>query len=124
MNLATSKKLKDEAQIKADEAIGAAQQQAIITALNGLGDKLYKNREAFLKVLNPALKALDFTIGAPLKKAILEALSERDQTADICTDNKGNKEADSQLRDSELVPMPSEMPFPLSLSYENVHLEK
>ena len=42
VNLAKSKKLKDEAQIKADEAIGAAQQQAIITALNGLGDKLYK----------------------------------------------------------------------------------
>ena len=119
VNLAKSKKLKDEAQIKADEAIGAAQQQAIISALNGLGDELYKNREAFLKVLNPALKALDFTIGAPLKKAILEALSERDQTADICTDSKGNKEADSQLRDTELVPMPSEMPFPLSLGYDN-----
>ena len=119
VNLAKSKKLKDEAQIKADEAIGATQQQAIITALNGLDDKLYKNREAFLKVLNPALKALDFTIGAPLKKAILEALSERDQTADICTDSKGNKEADSQLRDSELVPMPSEMPFPLSFGYDN-----
>ena len=118
-NLAKSKKIKDEAQIKADEDRGEAQQQAIIDALSGLDDTLYTNRNAFLKVLNPALKALDFIIGAPLKKAILEALSERDPTADICTDSKGNKEADSQLRDTELVPMPSEMPFPLSLGYDN-----
>lgn len=118
-NLAKSKKIKDEAQIKADEDRGEAQQQAIIDVLSGLDDTLYTNRDAFLKVLNPALKALDFTIGAPLKKAILEALSERDPTADICTDSKGNKEADSQLRDSELVPMPSEIPFPLSLGYDN-----
>lgn len=118
-NLAKSKKIKDEAQIKADEERGEAQQQAIIDALSGLDDTLYTNRNAFLKVLNPALKALDFTIGAPLKKAILEALSERDPTADICTDSKGNKEADSQLRDTELVPMPSEILFPLSLGYDN-----
>lgn len=118
-NLAKSKKIKDEAQIKADEERGEAQQQAIIDALSGLDDTLYTNRDAFLKALNPALKALDFTIGAPLKKAILEALSERDPTADICTDSKGNKEADSQLRDTELVPMPSEIPFPLSLGYDN-----
>lgn len=118
-NLAKSKKIKDEAQIKADEDRGEAQQQAIIDALSGLDDTLYTNRDAFLKVLNPALKALDFTIGAPLKKAILEALSERDPTADVCTDSKGNKEADSQLRDTELVPMPSEIPFPLSLGYDN-----
>ncbi|UNV87812.1 HsdM family class I SAM-dependent methyltransferase [Morococcus cerebrosus] len=118
-NLAKSKKIKDEAQIKADEERGEAQQQAIIDALSGLDDTLYTNRNAFLKVLNPALKALDFTIGAPLKKAILDALSERDPTADICTDSKGNKEADSQLRDTELVPMPSEILFPLSLGYDN-----
>ncbi|MBE2893917.1 type I restriction-modification system subunit M [Spirabiliibacterium falconis] len=118
-NLTKSKKIKDEAQIKADEAKGKAQQEAIIQALNGMEDTLYKNRDAFLKVLNPVLKKLDFSIGAPLKKAILEALSERDSDADICLDNKGNKEADPQLRDSELVPMPSEIAFPLSLGYDN-----
>lgn len=118
-NLTKSKKIKDEAQIKADEAAGMAQQQAIIHALGTLGDTLYTNREIFLKVLTPVLKALTFSIGAPLKKAILEALSERDQTADICFDSKGNPEADPQLRDSELVPIPPEMPFPLALGYDN-----
>ena len=38
-----------------------------------------------------------------MKKAILEALSERDQTADVCKDSKGNIEPDTQLRDTELV---------------------
>lgn len=125
INLAKSKKIKDEAQIQADEAKGKAQQEAIITALNGLGDTLYTNRDAFLKVLNPALKGLDFNLGAPLKKAILEALSERDASADICRDSKGNCEADPQLRDSELVPMPFEIPFPLRLGYDNeTHLDE
>lgn len=119
INLAKSKKIKDAEQIKADETKGEAQQKAIINALNGLDDTLYTNREAFLKVLNPVLKGLDFAVGAPLKKAILEALSERDPNADICTDSKGNAEPDPQLRDSELVPLPPETALPLSLGYDN-----
>jgi type I restriction enzyme M protein len=53
--------------------------------------------------LSKALKGLD--IKAPLKKSILSALSERDETADACTDKDGNVEADSDLRDHELVPL-------------------
>ncbi|AUX62361.1 type I restriction-modification system subunit M [Simonsiella muelleri] len=119
VNLAKSKKIKDETQIKAEEETGKAQQQAIINTLNGLDNTLYTSRAQFLKVLNPALKGLSFKVSGSLQKAILEALSERDQTADICTDSKGNPEPDPQLRDSELVPMPSEMAFPLSLGYDN-----
>ena len=40
-----------------------------------------------------------------MKKAILSALSDKDDTADICTDKDGNVEADSDLRDHELVPL-------------------
>ena len=40
----------------------------------------------------------------PLLKAILAALSERDDTADICTDSKGNPEPDTELRDTEQIP--------------------
>ena len=43
-------------------------------------------------------------IGAPVKKAILNALSERDEEADICTGRDGKPEPDSELRDHELVP--------------------
>jgi len=41
--------------------------------------------------------------GSPLFKAILMALSERDEAADICTDKKGNPEHDPELRDYEKV---------------------
>ncbi|AAU38772.1 type I restriction-modification system subunit M [[Mannheimia] succiniciproducens] len=117
INLAVSKKRKDEAQIKAEEAEGQRQQQAILAALSTIGDGLYQNRTAFLKLLDKALKGLDFKLGAPLKKAIIEALSERDQSADICLDSKGNPEADSQLRDTELVPLPKEITLPLPVDY-------
>lgn len=41
--------------------------------------------------------------GSPLFKAILMALFERDEAADICTDRKGNPEPDPELRDYEKV---------------------
>jgi type I restriction enzyme M protein len=38
-----------------------------------------------------------------LKKALLAALSERDETAEICLDKNGNPEPDPELRDTENV---------------------
>ena len=55
--------------------------------------------------MNNALKVAEIKIGAPVKKAILGALSERDEEADICTDKNGNPEPDTELRDHELVPL-------------------
>ena len=40
-----------------------------------------------------------------MRKAILAALSERDETAEICRDNDGNPEPDPELRDTENVPL-------------------
>jgi type I restriction enzyme M protein len=40
-----------------------------------------------------------------VRKAILNALSERDENADLCTDNKANPEPDTDLRDHENVPL-------------------
>lgn len=79
------------------------EQEALLSALSKLPTDLFKNRDAFEKVLGKALKGLD--IKTPLKKSILSALSERDETADACTDKDGNVEADSDLRDHELVPL-------------------
>ena len=42
---------------------------------------------------------------APVRKAILSALSERDETAAICRDKDGNPEPDPELRDTESVPL-------------------
>lgn len=82
-----------------------AEQAAIEAALQAIGDQLFTNRNAFEKVLNKALKTAGLKIGAPIKKAILAALSERDDEADICTDKDGKPEADTDLRDHELVPL-------------------
>ncbi|MGN7472396.1 type I restriction-modification system subunit M [Brevibacillus sp. SAFN-007a] len=103
-NLATTRK-KGQAGLDEIEA-GKKLQQQIIDALYSLKDnKLYKNRETFTKLIKKAFKDHDLTIPAPLMKAILAALSEKDDTADICRDSKGNPEPDTDLRDTENVPL-------------------
>ncbi|MDQ3800399.1 MAG: type I restriction-modification system subunit M [Acidobacteriota bacterium] len=67
--------------------------------------KLYKNREEFLKDFHGALKDAGYKPSNAQKKKILECLSERDQTADICYDSKGSPEPDPELRDYENVPL-------------------
>jgi len=63
------------------------------------------DRDAFETALNAGLKRADVKVGAPVKKAILSALSEQDEEAMVCTDKKGNPEPDTDLRDHELVPL-------------------
>jgi len=66
---------------------------------------LFTNRDDFTKALNAQFKAGDIKLAAAQLKAVLNALSERDSDADVCTDKKGNVEADSGLRDYENVPL-------------------
>ena len=81
------------------------EREEIEVVLLGMGDKLFTNRSAFEKGLTKALKSEGVKISAPVRKAILAALSERDEEADICTDKDGNPEPDTDLRDHELVPL-------------------
>jgi len=67
--------------------------------------KRWMDRAAFEPELTRVLRATGVKIGAPVKKAIMAALSERDEEAAICTDKKGNPEPDPSLRDHELVPL-------------------
>ena len=76
-------------------------------------DTLVKNRADFIKTLNTAFKTASIKLEAPIRKAILSALSERDETADTCTDAKGNPEPDTELRDTELVPLPKGIELPM-----------
>ena len=68
--------------------------------------KLYKDREEFEQVLSGAAKQSHIKLAAPMKKAILSALSERDETASICRDIHGNPEPDPELRDTESIQLP------------------
>ncbi len=89
---------------KAFQKLNDEQQRAVLDALSALPDRIFTNRDRFADELTDALASLDFKIGAPLKRALLSALAERDRDADICTDSKGNPEPDTELRDYEIVP--------------------
>ncbi|WP_417422021.1 type I restriction-modification system subunit M [Halomonas sp.] len=94
-------KLDDE---KAIQKLDEGEKTALKAACEQLGEHQYTNRKAFTKALNAALKAEGLKVGAPVQKAILNALSERDPDADICLDKLGNPEPDTSLRDNENVP--------------------
>jgi type I restriction enzyme M protein len=83
----------------------AEQDDVLNVVTNRLSDALFKDRRSFEAALTKAFKGAGVKIGAPVKKAILTALSERDETAAICRDVDGNPEPDSELRDYELVPL-------------------
>ena len=105
VNLAKSKKKNEEARAK-DIEEGKKLQKSIIEALITINStKLYKDREEFEKVVAKELKKESISIKAPVKKAILNALSEKDETAEICRDKNGNPEPDSELRDTEQIPV-------------------
>ncbi len=105
-NLATSKKRKDSKAAEADIAEGKKLQQAIISVLSTLVSRgVIKNRDKFVKMVDAAFKAAKIKLPAAVFKAILASLSERDETADVCTDAKGNPEPDPELRDYENVPL-------------------
>jgi type I restriction enzyme M protein len=88
------------------EKAGKGLQKSLIAALQMLGpEKIWRNRDEFLKVLDAAMRTAGIDLAKPLKKAILSALSERDEKADICKDSKGNPELDPELRDYENVPL-------------------
>ncbi len=73
-------------------------------ALLSLTGKIFMNRDEFTKALRQAVKATGNSLGLPAYKALVLAIGERNEDADICTDAKGNPEPDTGLRDTELVP--------------------
>jgi type I restriction enzyme M protein len=103
-NLAVSR-LKDPDEKAAAEAAGERTQQAIREMLKKLSKTLFTDRAAFLPVFETAVRKAGLRLAAPVKRAVLDALSERDETAAICRDEDDQPEADSELRDTENVPL-------------------
>ena len=104
-SLAVSKKRKDSPEKAAEEAAGYELQQSIFVMLDTLPDELYLSRSDFLKDLKAAARHHDIKLTGTLEKAIIAALGEADENADICYDKDGSPEADSNLRDYENVPL-------------------
>jgi len=117
-NLATSKKRKDEAAAAREVEEGRKLQEAIRSLLATLeGKGRYMDRAAFEADLTHTAKEAGVKLGAPIKKAIVAALGERDPEAEICRDSKGRPEPDSELRDTENIPLPEGTALPLPMSF-------
>jgi type I restriction enzyme M protein len=98
INLAVSKK-KDKNEKDKEGKAGKQQQEEILKALETLPTTLFMDRSLFENELNK----LDISVPAPVRKAILTALSERDENAEVCRDKNGELEPDPDLRDTENV---------------------
>ncbi len=107
-NLATSAK-KDPAAREKDIQAGKKRQKEIRELLRAFGkgtkETLFKDRKEFLTALRDVDRAHGVRLSAPELKAVLGALGERDETAEICRDRDGNPEPDADLRDTETVPL-------------------
>ena len=85
---------------------GRELQEAVLAVLRSLdGTVCYPSRDEFEEVLDCSLDRAGVVVKTPLKKAILNGLSERDDRAEVCLDKKGNPQPDPQLRDYENVPL-------------------
>ncbi|UWP96512.1 type I restriction-modification system subunit M [Aliiroseovarius crassostreae] len=82
-----------------------SQSKALTLVQSLLSGGHWMNADNFAKAMDDLFKTSGLKIGAPVKKAILNAFAERDEEAETCTDKKGNPEADTTLRDHELVPL-------------------
>jgi type I restriction enzyme M protein len=102
--LATSKKKGRESQreIEAGQVLQNKIEQMLRTINASVVDK---NRTDFEESLVSALDNTGIKLPAPLRKAILNAMSERDESAEICLDADGDPEPDAELRDYENVPL-------------------
>ena len=73
--------------------------------LQSLPDNLFLDRAEFDGELSRAAAEADVKLAAPIRKAILSALSDRNADAEICRDREGRPEPDPELRDTESVPL-------------------
>lgn len=80
----------------------------LIGALNSFNGGQYLNREDFLNDLGKHLGSRGVRLTSTQRKALWQALGERDENADICRfqsgKNKGKPEPDTPLRDTENIP--------------------
>ena len=106
-NLAVSTK-KDEAARQLDIAAGEKRQQQIRDLLATFAKhhpELITDRKQFLEALKPIDREREVRLTAPELKAVVSALGERDEDAEICRNRDGEAEADAELRDTENVPL-------------------
>ena len=117
-SLAKSKKRKNAAAAEREIEEGRKLQvaiRAVLAKLERYGR--YVDRAVFAADLMRAAKLDGVKIPALIKNAVFAALGERDQHAEICRNSKGRPEPDSQLRDTENIPLPPVTTLPLPMDF-------
>lgn len=104
IGLAQSKKKDVQAKL-AVEAEGRKRQEQLLEVLEQMPQDLFTSRPAFEQALAQCCKKTEVKLDAPIRKAIFTALSERNETAEVCLDKDGCPEPDPELRDTEAVPL-------------------
>jgi len=124
VNLAISKKRKDKDQIAKETKEGQAVQKVILDVLATMKKdftkgELINDRKDFAKQLAEAFNKAEVKLDTNLTDALLApgSLGEKDPSAEICLDKRGEPEPDSDLRDTENVPFPSGISLPLPFDY-------
>ena len=84
---------------------GEKKQEEIIKVLQGMDEKLYKDKEKFEEKVVQALEEAGLDPKKSVRGNIFRALGEKDPEAEIVTDKKGNPKRDTDLSDSEYVPL-------------------
>ncbi len=102
LNLAKSKKKGAEG-LKEIEAGQKLQEKIKSVLMKNISGEKVINRETFQKWLEKLFEKHKIEAKKPVFEVVLYALSERDETADICLDVKGKPEPDADLRDYENV---------------------
>ncbi len=119
--LVKPKKRKDAAAKAEEVEKGRKLQKQILAVLEEIKptEELIKDRAVFEVVLEEAFQGSEVKLDAALKKALLApgSLGEKDPSAEICRDKKGNPEPDAELRDTENVPLPEWVTLPLPMEY-------
>ena len=87
------------------QKLGSEDQQKLVSALLTLGDEVYLDHAVFERALHGALMKARLKLKTPEMKAVMEALGERDEQAQIMRDGKGLPLPDPDLRDTESVPL-------------------
>ena len=111
-NLATSNKKNEKVRLEEIEAGKQRQEEIrdlIRTFAEEIGPKLYIDRKAFLSDLRRIANESGIRLSASELRALVNALGERDETAEICRDRDGNPEPDPDLRDTESAPLKESM---------------
>ena len=88
-----------------EEARGLRLQKSLLELLHSLPKTVVTDRKEFEGILDAAIKKAGLKLPAPARRAVFNALAERDEAAAICRTPDGKPEPDPELRDTERVPL-------------------